>query len=65
VLAVATVLGSSEVGVSRGLGLFGVLSIIRLPSSEISQTEVAYSFASLALGLMAGPARPSARSGSP
>ncbi|WP_411700607.1 DUF4956 domain-containing protein [Conyzicola sp.] len=54
VLAVATVLGSSEVGVGLGLGLFGVLSIIRLRSSEISQTEVAYYFASLALGLMAG-----------
>jgi len=54
VLAVATVLGSAEVGVGLGLGLFGVLSIIRLRSSEISQTEVAYYFASLALGLMAG-----------
>ena len=54
VLAVATVLGSAEVGVGLGLGLFGVLSIIRLRSSEISQTEVAYYFAALALGLMAG-----------
>jgi uncharacterized membrane protein YhiD involved in acid resistance len=52
VLAVATVLGSAEVGL--GLGLFGVLSIIRLRSSEISQTEVAYYFAALALGLLAG-----------
>jgi Ca2+/Na+ antiporter len=54
VVAVATVLGSAEVGVGLGLGLFGVLSIIRLRSSEISQTEVAYYFASLALGLLAG-----------
>jgi hypothetical protein len=54
VLAVATVLGSSEVGVRLGLGLFGVLAIIRLRSSEISQTEVAYYFVSLALGLMWG-----------
>ena len=54
VLAVATVLGSAEVGVGLGLGLFGVLSIIRLRSSEISQTEVAYYFASLALGLLSG-----------
>ena len=54
VLAVATVLGSAEVGIGLGLGLFGVLSIIRLRSSEISQTEVAYYFASLALGLLAG-----------
>jgi uncharacterized membrane protein YhiD involved in acid resistance len=54
VLAVATVLGSAEVGVGLGLGLFGVLSIIRLRSSEISQTEVAYYFAALALGLLSG-----------
>jgi hypothetical protein len=54
VLAVSTVLGSSTVGAGLGLGLFGVLSIIRLRSSEISQTEVAYYFASLALGLLAG-----------
>jgi Ca2+/Na+ antiporter len=54
VLAVATVLGSAQVGVGLGLGLFGVLSIIRLRSSEISQTEVAYYFAALALGLLSG-----------
>ncbi|MCU1425422.1 MAG: hypothetical protein JWM51_1713, partial [Microbacteriaceae bacterium] len=34
VLAVASVLGTTEVGVGVGLGLFGVLSIIRLRSSE-------------------------------
>lgn len=39
-----------------GLGLFGVLSIIRLRSSEISQHEVAYYFASLAIGLISGMA---------
>ena len=54
VLAVTTVLGSSEVAVGLGLGLFGVLSIIRLRSSEISQREVAYYFSALALGLVAG-----------
>ncbi len=54
VLAVATVLGSSTVSAGLGLGLFGVLSIIRLRSSEIAQHEVAYYFASLALGLLAG-----------
>jgi hypothetical protein len=54
VLAVTTVLGSSEVAVGLGLGLFGVLSIIRLRSSEISQREVAYYFAALAIGLVAG-----------
>ncbi|MBB2975275.1 hypothetical protein FHX49_000841 [Microbacterium endophyticum] len=54
VLAVTTVLGSSEVAVGLGLGLFGVLSIIRLRSSEISQREVAYYFAALAIGLVTG-----------
>lgn len=54
VLAVATVLGSASVSMGVGLGLFGVLSIIRLRSSEISQREVAYYFAALAIGLVAG-----------
>ncbi|MGJ9424210.1 DUF4956 domain-containing protein [Nesterenkonia halotolerans] len=54
VLAVTKVLASAEIGMGVGLGLFGVLSIIRLRSSEISQHEVAYYFASLAIGLIAG-----------
>lgn len=54
VLAVSVMLVGSSVALGLGLGLFGVLSIIRLRSSEISQREVAYYFASLALGLIAG-----------
>lgn len=54
VLAVSMVLGSTTVGAGLGLGLFGVLSIIRLRSSEIEQSEIAYYFAALALGLIAG-----------
>lgn len=54
VLAVTLVLAGVEIGLGVGLGLFGVLSIIRLRSSEISQTEIAYYFASLAVGLIAG-----------
>lgn len=54
VLSVATVLGTAEVALGLGLGLFGVLSIIRLRSSEISQREVAYYFSALAIGLIAG-----------
>lgn len=54
VLAVATMLGSSDIGAGLGLGLFRVLSIIRLRSDEIAQHEVAYYFAALALGLIAG-----------
>lgn len=55
VLAVALVLGAAtSTSLGLGLGLFGVLSIIRLRSTEISQREVAYYFAALALGLIAG-----------
>lgn len=54
VLAVCAVLSGIDVGVGVGLGLFGVLAIIRLRSSEISHDEVAYYFAALALGLICG-----------
>ena len=54
VLAVSVILASSTIGAGVGLGLFGVLSIIRLRSDEIAQHEVAYYFSSLALGLLAG-----------
>lgn len=54
VLAVSTVLAGTTVGAGLGLGLFGVLSIIRLRSREIGQSEIAYYLASLALGLIAG-----------
>lgn len=54
VLAVSAALGSSTVGAGLGLGLFGVLSIIRLRSTELAQSEVAYYFSALALGLIGG-----------
>lgn len=54
VLSVSAVLADSEVGAGVGLGLFGVLSIIRLRSDELSQHEIAYYFAMLALGLLGG-----------
>lgn len=54
VLAVSTVLVSASVGAGLGLGLFGVLSIIRLRSDELSQHEIAYYFSALALGLLGG-----------
>lgn len=54
VLAVADALRTSSTGTGLGLGLalFGVLSIIRLRSTELDQHEVAYFFSSLALGLL-------------
>lgn len=54
VMAVATALSTAEVSAGLGLGLFGVLSIIRLRSSELAQEEVAYYFTALALGLLGG-----------
>lgn len=54
VLAVAAVLADTVIGAGLGLGLFGVLSIIRLRSAELAQEEVAYYFAALALGLLGG-----------
>lgn len=53
-MAVTLVLASASVAAGLGLGLFGVLSIIRLRSNSLTQEEVAYYFASLALGLIAG-----------
>lgn len=53
-LAVTAALSSTELSVGIGFGLFAVLSIIRLRSSELDQQEVAYYFAALALGIMGG-----------
>ena len=54
VMAVTTALANAEVTAGLGLGLFGVLSIIRLRSDELAQEEIAYYFSALALCLLAG-----------
>ena len=54
VVAVASVLASSSIEAGLGLGLFGILSIIRLRSDELDHTEIAYYFGALAMGLFAG-----------
>jgi hypothetical protein len=54
VFAVTSLLVDSTAGVGLGLGLFGILSIIRLRSDSITQEEIAYYFVALALGLIAG-----------
>ena len=56
ILSVTAMLTNASVGVGLGLGLFGILSIIRLRSDAITQEEIAYYFVSLALGLLAGVA---------
>lgn len=54
VLAIASVLSTVTASMGLAVGLFGVLSIIRLRSDELNQRQVAYYFASLALGLLGG-----------
>jgi hypothetical protein len=54
VLAVASALSSTSVNAGLGLGLFGVLAIIRLRSEELQQHEVAYYFSALSLGVIGG-----------
>ncbi|MGB3187589.1 MAG: DUF4956 domain-containing protein [Ornithinimicrobium sp.] len=54
VMAVATALSSAEVSAGLGLGLFGVLSIIRIRSLELPQEDIAYYFTALAIGLLGG-----------
>jgi hypothetical protein len=55
IFAVTSLLSSvGGAGVGLGLGLFGILSIIRLRSDAITQEEVAYYFIALALGLVNG-----------
>jgi hypothetical protein len=54
ILTVTAALSDTSVGASLGLGLFGILSIIRLRSDSITQEEIAYYFIALALGLVAG-----------
>lgn len=56
VLAVTSVLARAEITAGLGLGLFGILSIIRLRSEELGHEEIAYYFASLAIGMIGGVA---------
>jgi len=52
VFGAVALLAGSDAGLALGMGLFGILSIIRLRSTAISQTEVAYYFVALVLGLV-------------
>ncbi|MDF5751862.1 DUF4956 domain-containing protein [Spongiactinospora sp. TRM90649] len=54
IFAVVSLLQAQRVDLAVGFGLFGVLSIIRLRSSEITQGEIAYYFVAIALGLVNG-----------
>lgn len=52
VFTAVALLAAAEVGMGLAFGLFGILSIIRLRSTQLSQSEVAYYFVSLVLGLV-------------
>lgn len=54
IFAVLSLLLVQRVDLAVGFGLFGVLSIIRLRSDEITQQEIAYYFVAIALGLVNG-----------
>lgn len=58
VFGLTVALSDMAVGAGFGIGLFGVLSIIRLRSSEINQRDVAYYFASLVIGLLSAMTTP-------
>lgn len=53
-VAIALTDTADTAGLGLGIGLFGVLSIIRLRSEPLDQEEIAYYFSALALGLLAG-----------
>ncbi len=52
IMVVTALLLDSGAGIGLGMGLFGILSIIRLRSDAITQEEVAYYFVALAMGLV-------------
>ena len=51
---VLLVISGGQVGVGAGLGLFAVLSIVRLRSEQYDNVEIGYFFVALALALVAG-----------
>ncbi|TDQ53298.1 DUF4956 domain-containing protein [Actinorugispora endophytica] len=52
VFAVTAVMLVASIELAVGFGLFGVLSIIRLRSDQITQGEIGYYFVAIALGLI-------------
>ena len=51
---VLLVINGGEIGVGAGLGLFAVLSIVRLRSEQYRNVEIGYFFVSLAVALVTG-----------
>ncbi|WP_430867900.1 DUF4956 domain-containing protein [Demequina aurantiaca] len=54
VMGVTYAMSTSDLSLGFGLGIFAVLSIIRLRSTEMGHEEIAYYFTAIALGLLGG-----------
>ncbi len=54
VMGVTYAMTNADISLGFGLGIFAVLSIIRLRSTEMDHAEIAYYFTSIALGLLGG-----------
>lgn len=54
VMGVTYAMATTDLSLAFGLGIFAVLSIIRLRSTEMDHAEIAYYFTAIALGLLGG-----------
>lgn len=54
VMGVTYAMATADLSLGFGLGIFAVLSIIRLRSTELDHAEIAYYFTAIALGLLGG-----------
>ena len=54
VMGVTYAMATTDLSLGFGLGIFAVLSIIRLRSAEMDHSEIAYYFTAIALGLLGG-----------
>ena len=52
--AVASFISTKPIGLAFGIGLFALLSVIRLRSTQVSQEEIGYYFVAIVVGLVSG-----------
>jgi len=52
--AVASFVSTKPLGIAFGIGLFALLSVIRLRSTQITQEEIGYYFVAIVVGLVSG-----------
>jgi Domain of unknown function (DUF4956) len=52
--AVASFVSTRPIGLAFGIGLFALLSVIRLRSTQITQEEIGYYFVAIVIGLLNG-----------